>query len=182
MTDDALLALLDPTLAPLGFRTEDGEEFASPPLDILRFHARPVRLHWLPLLGRSQAVVAVVRQPVDVSGTAAGTRTLVDRIGRAVNARFPPTWALGHGSIGLTALILTPEPIRLEDDAMLAAGLATTLRSRVVPLALIRLNLGQEAMAFALAGGPPGLFPEPVALADALTGKFRRFVPAMEWE
>lgn len=177
MTDADLFALLDPTLSPLGSRLEEGEEFATPPLDILRYHARPVRLHWLPLLGRAQSVVAVVRQPVDLSGTAAGTRTLIDRVSRAASTRFPPSWALGYGSIGLTTLILTPEPIQLEDDTTLAAGLQTQLRSRVVPLAILRLNLGQEAMAFALAGGPADLFPEPVTLADALTAKFRRFVP-----
>ncbi len=177
MTDDDLFALLTPTLSPLGCRLEEGEEFATPPLDILRYHARPVRLHWLPLLGRAQSVVAVVRQPVDTPGTEAGTRTLIDRVSRATSTRFPPSWALGHGSIGLTTLILTPEPIQLEDDATLAAGLRTQLRSRVVPLAILRLNLGQEAMAFALAGGPADLFPEPVTLADALTAKFRRFVP-----
>ena len=177
MTDDALFGLLDPILHPLGSRLEDGEEFADPPLDVLRYHARAVRLHWLPLLGRAQSVVAVVRQPVDLGGTAAGTRALVDRVGRAASTRFPPNRALGYGSIGLTTLILTPEPIQLEDDATLAAGLQTHLRSRVVPLATLRLNLGQEAMAFALAGGPADLFPEPATLADALTAKFRRFVP-----
>ena len=182
MTDDDLFALLDPALAPLGSRTDDGEDFTTPPLDILRYYARPVQLHWLPLLGRARSVVAVVRQPVDTAGTAAGTRTLIDRLSRAVNGRFPPSWTLGYGGIGLTTLILTPEPIKLEDDATLAAGLQISRRSRVVPLALVRLNLGQEAMAFALAGGPADLFPEPVTIADALTAKFRRFVPAIEWD
>ena len=177
MTDDDLFALLDPTLAPLGFRLEDGEEFATPRLDILRYHVRPVRLHWTPLLGRSQAVVAVVRQPVDLAGTEAGAKTLIDRVSRAASTRFPPGRTLGYGGIALTTLILTPEPIKIEDDATLAAGLRFSARSRVVPLALIRLNLGQEAMAFALSSGPPGLFPEPLALTDALTEKFRRFVP-----
>ncbi len=46
--------------------------------------------------------------------------------------------------------------------------------------ALVRVNLGQEAMAFQLAGSPDGLFPEPVALADALTLQFRRFVPLFD--
>ncbi len=37
-------------------------------------------------------------------------------------------------------------------------------------------------MSFQLAGGPAGLFPEPVTLVDALTTKFRRFVPTIEWD
>jgi len=179
--EDELLAVLEPTLEPFGFRTEDGEEFRVPPLDVLRYYRRPVRLHWLPMLGQAQSVVAVVRQPVDVAGTEAGCRTLLDRLARAVNGRFPPGWALGWGSIGLSAVVLTPEPITANDDAKLGAGLKATLRSRVVPLAVIRINLGQEAMAFQLAGGPDGLFPEPVALVDALTSRFRRFVPMIEW-
>ena len=183
MIDDELIALLDATLFPLGFTGEVGEDFAAPPLDVLRYYRRPVRLHWLPLLGRAQGVVAVARQPVDLAGTEAGCRALVDRLARGVSARFPPGWGLGFGPIGLTTLILTPEPIRLEDDAALNAALGeTSLRSRVVPLAAARLNLGQEAMSFGLAGGPAGLFPEPVALVDALTTRFRRFVPAFEWD
>lgn len=182
MIDDELFGILEPTLFPLGFATEDGEDHRDPPLDVLRFYRRPVRLHWTPLLGRAQGVVAVVRQPVDIAGTEAGCRTLLDRLARAVNSRFPPNWTLGFGSIGLTAVVLTPEPITIADDAPLAASLNAPLRSRVIPLAIVRLNLGQEAMSFGLAGGPDGLFPEPVALLDALTSKFRRFVPTIEWD
>ena len=182
MTLDELFGLLDPILHPLGFRPEDGEEHARPPLDVLRFYRRPVRLHWAPLIGRAQAVVAVVRQPVDLAGTEAGHRALAERLAGMTTHRFPPSRALGLGSIGLTTLVLTPEPITPEDDDRLKAGLAASIRSRVVPLGVVRLNLGQEAMAFHLAGGPPGLFPEPVALIDALTPKFRRFVPTFDWE
>jgi len=180
--DDELLAIFEPTLEPLGFRTEDGEDYRDPPLDVLRYYRRPVRLHWLPMIGQAQAVVAVVRQPVDLDGTEAGCRKLLDRLAGAVNGRFPPSWGLGWGSVGLTTVVLTPEPIAAEDDAKLGAGLKASLRSRVVPLALVRLNLGQEAMAFQLAGGPDGLFPEPLALVDALTSKFRRFVPMIDWD
>ena len=183
MIDDELFALLDATLFPLGFTGEVGEEFRTPALDVLRYYRRTVQLHWLPLIGRAQGVVAVVRQPVDLAGTEAGCRGLLNRVSHGANTRFPPSWGLGFGSIGLTTLVLTPEPIKLEDDTALAAALqATSLRSRVVPLALVRLNLGQEAMSFQLATGPAGLFPEPVILADALTARFRRFVPTFEWE
>jgi hypothetical protein len=86
--------------------------------------------------------------------------------------------------IGLSAVVLTPEPIGPEDDATLGQILggfsATRTRTRAVPLGLFRVNLGQEALAFTLAPGPPGLFTEPEALADALALHFRRFVPMME--
>ncbi len=42
------------------------------------------------------------------------------------------------------------------------------------------MNLGQEALSFALASGPAEAFPEPAAIADALTPHFRRFVPLIE--
>ena len=71
MLEDPFFDLIDPVLAPLGQLPEDGEEFREPPLDVLRYYRRPVRLHWLPLLGRAQSVVAVARQPADV-GVAGG--------------------------------------------------------------------------------------------------------------
>jgi hypothetical protein len=49
-----------------------------------------------------------------------------------------------------------------------------------VPLGLVRLNLGQEAIAFALTHSPDNLFPEPIALADHLTEHFKRFVSAID--
>ena len=182
MTTDELAGLIDPVLADLGATREIGEEYRAPPLEVFAYHRRGVRLHWTPLLGRSQSVVAVARQPVDLAGTEAGHRALVARLADAASIRFPPSRALGFGPIGLSAVILTPEPITPEDEDRLAAGLRATLRSRVVPLALIRLNLGQEAMAFRLAEGPANLYREPTALADALTGRFRRFVPTFEWD
>ena len=69
-------------------------------------------------------------------------------------------------------MILTPEPIGPEDDATLTRILgslsALKTRTRAVPLGLLRVNLGQEALAFALAPGPDRLFGEPEALADLL--------------
>ncbi len=142
-------------------------------------------MHWLPLLGRSQAVVAVVRQPVDVAlaGSRADYRGLMGRLALAASSRFPPGRRLGYGSIGLTAIVLTPEPIAAGDDDQLKGALGGgSGRTRAVALGVIRLNLGQEAMAHQLAPGPDGLFPEPIALADALTARFRRFVPLIEWD
>ena len=183
MLEDQFFDLIDPVLKPLGLSEEDGEEFREPPLDVLRYYRRPVRLHWFPLIGRAQAVVAVVRQPVDVgllSGSAKDYAAFLNRLGLAVNGRFPPGNRLGWGSIGLTAVVLTPEPIAAEDDALMKAALEAPRRSRVVPLGLVRVNLGQEAMAFQLAGGSDTLFPEPAAIADALTLQFRRFVPLFD--
>ena len=182
MLEDQFFDLIDPVLKPLGLREEEGEEFREPPLDVLRYYRRPVRLHWLPVIGRAQAVVAVARQPLDVglTGSSKDYRAFFARLSMAVNAQFPPGSRLGWGSIGLTVVALTPEPIAAEDDALLKAALEAPARSRVVPLGVVRVNLGQEAMAFQLAGSPDGLFPEPVAIADALTLRFRRFVPLFD--
>ena len=165
---------------------------------MLRYYYRPVRLHWVPLLGRASSVVAVVRQPVDIGFRPDDYRRFLTRLALAVNGRFPPwigrwprPWLRGRdGSaagglvIGLTVLVLTPEPIGPDDDAMLGQVLgglsARRTRTRAVPLGLLRVNLGQEALAFALAPGPAGLFAEPEALADALSLHFRRFVQLID--
>jgi hypothetical protein len=122
--------------------------------------------------------VAVVRQPVDIDGSAPSQSRFMTRLAMAVNGRFPP-W---QGTvIGLTALVLTPEPIGPGDDAMLREVLAVKLgRMRVVPFGLIRVNLGQEAIAIAVNSSPDELFFEPIRLADALCEHFRRFVPLIE--
>ena len=120
----------------------------------------------------------MVRQPVDVDGSRPAYERLLTRMAMAVNGRFPPWRGL---VIGLTALVLTPEPIVGGDDSMLREVLGVKLRKmRVVPFGLLRINLGQEAMAMALQADPDGLFTEPVKLADALCERFRRFVPLIE--
>ena len=179
MIEDDLYAIVDPVLAGLKAAEEDGEEYRDPPLDVLRYHRRPVGLHWLPWLGRGWSVTAVVRQPIDV-GLKDGYPKFLDRLSRAVHSRFPPGRDGRWGTVGLTAIVLTPEPIGPADDDALAKVLAPKARTRVVPLGLIRLNLGQEAMAMALTTSPDGLFPEPAAIADALTPKFRRFVSLID--
>jgi hypothetical protein len=192
MIEDQLFEIIDPLLKSAGAVVEAGEEYRTPPLDVLRYYWRPVRLHRVPFLGRASSVVAVVRQPVDVAFRADDYRTFLTRLAMAVNGRFPPwTWSRGRGLsvagglvIGLTALVLTPEPIGPDDDATLGQILgnssATRTRTRAVPLGLLRVNLGQEALSFNLAPGPAGLFNEPEALADALALQLRRFVPLME--
>ncbi len=122
--------------------------------------------------------MAVVRQPVDIDGSKAGYERFLTRLAMAANGRFPPWRGL---VIGLTALVLTPEPIGPGDDAMLREVLDVKLRRmRVVPFGLIRINLGQEAMALAVNSSPDDLFTEPSRLADALCEHFRRYVPLIE--
>jgi hypothetical protein len=185
MLEEDFFPLIDPVMKAAGSVPEPGEEYRSPPLDVLRYYRRGVRLHWMPFFGRGLSVVAVIRQPVDLAFSATGVRQLLARLASSVDARFPP---LGKGphpkglALGLTAIVLTPEPIGPSDDATLAElidGRALP-RRRAVPMGIIRVNLGQEAVSFALASGPAGAFPEPAAIADALTPHFRRFVSLID--
>jgi hypothetical protein len=185
MTEDDLFSLIDPLLREAGAVPEEGEEFRVPPLDVLRYHRRGVRLSWVPWFGRGLSVVAVARQPVDVGLSAGDYRKFLTRLAMAVNGRFPP-WGSGRHPkglvLGMTALVLTPEPIGPGDDAVLREVVSgrPLPRQRAVPLGVIRVNLGQEALSFALASGPGDAFPEPAALADALTPHLRRFVPLID--
>lgn len=174
MLDAEFLQRLDEILRPVGSRPDEGEAFREPPLDVLRYDVRPVRLHRVPIVGRALSVVATVRQPVDVGLATGGYPKLLRRLAMAINGRYPP-WPCGP-TVGLTAIVLTPEPIQPGDDALLQAALKAIPRMRSVPLGLLRVNLGQEGLAFALTAGPPGLFPEPAALADGLALHLRRFV------
>ena len=180
MIEDDLFELLDSVLKPLGSAVEDGDESRVPPLEILRYYVRPVRVSAVPIVGRGLSVVAVARQPIDVAKGQGGYRSLVERLSMAVNSRFPPI-RQGRGLIlGLSAVIATPEPIEAGDDAILAKVLGPVPRSRAVPMGLFVANLGQEALALSLHRGPVGVFPEGDALADAMSGRLRRFVPLME--
>lgn len=175
MLEDDFIDRIEPVLRELGAAREAGESFPSPPLDVLVYYARRARLGRIPILGRALGVTAVVRQPVDLDGTASGYHRLLTRLAMAVNGRFPPR----HGLVvGLTAIVLTPEPIAPGDDAMLRQALDTKLRRlRVVPFGLLRVNLGQEALALALSASPDDVFPESTRLADLLCEALRRFVP-----
>ena len=182
MTEDMFFGLIDPVFKELGAVPGVGEDYVQPPLDVLRYYRRRVRLSWVPWLGSGLSVTAVIRQPVDLGFSKAEYQRLLARLANAVDGRFPP-WGRGGGlTLGMTTIVLTPEPIGPADDAILrevVSGRALP-RQRAVPLGIIRANLGQEALSFALASGPEGVFTEPVALADALTPHFRRFVPLME--
>jgi hypothetical protein len=178
MIEDQFIELIEPILLDGRSVRDVGEEFRQPPLDVLCYYRRGLRLFRVPLLGRAQSIVMVVRQPVDVEGTNAGYERLLKRLALAANSRYPP-W---RGMVaGLTALVLTPEPIGPGDDAMLREVLAKKLRRmRVVPFGLFRVNLGQEAVSMAIHTDPDGRFTEPVRLADGLCSRFRRFVPLLE--
>jgi hypothetical protein len=178
MIEERLIDLIDPVLRDLGSQIEEGEEFRQPPLDVIRYYERAVRMNVLPFFGRARSVVTLIRQPVDIDGTMAGYTRLLTRLGMAVNGRFPPSKGL---VIGLTAITMTPEPIQPADDAMLRDVLETKMRRmRVVPFGVVRLNLGQEAIALAIKSSPDDLFAEPLRLADVLTQHFRRYVPQIE--
>ena len=178
MVEDKFFELIEPILREMGSVREDGESFREPSLDVLGYYPRRVKLGWIPILGRALGVVMVARQPVDVEGTRAGYLRLLTRMAMAANGRFSPR----HGLVvGLTAIVLTPEPIATGDDAMLREVLDGKLRRmRVVPFGLFRVNLGQEAMAMAINESPDGLFPEPGRIADSLCEHLRRYVPFIE--
>jgi hypothetical protein len=178
MVEDRLIELIEPALRELGSVREAGESFAEPPLDVLGYYPRRVRLGRVPILGRALGVVMVARQPVDIEGTEGGYQRLLTRMAMAANGRFPPWQGL---VLGLSAVVLTPEPIATGDDAMLRQVLDVKLRRmRVVPFGLIRVNVGQEALAMAINSSPDGLFPEPGRLADVLCEHLRRYVPLVD--
>src|SRR3954451_2069155 len=114
MIEDQFFEIIDPLLKSAGAVVEAGEEYRTPPLDVLRYYWRPVRLHRVPLLGRASSVVAVVRQAADTGFRPDDYRTFLTRLTMAVNGRFPPgTWSRRRGLaitgglvIGLSALIL----------------------------------------------------------------------------
>jgi hypothetical protein len=175
--EDTLLDLIDPSLRTSGATAEAGEEWSVPALEVIRYYRRSVRWNRVPVLGRAQSVVAVVRQPLELAFSTAGYTELLIRVSRAASSRFPP-WK--GAVIGLTAVILTSEGIAPGDDEVLGSVLNAPLRRfRVVPFGLLRVNLGQEAVAFALRASPEGLFSESHRLADLLSEHLRRFVPPL---
>ncbi len=185
MTEEAFFEIIGPPLTALGSVPEDGEEFRSPPLDVLAYYRRAVRLHWVPWFGQGLSVVAVVRQPVDVGLSEADYTKFLTRVAMAVNGRFPPIGKGRHPkglALGLTLVVLTPEPIKPGDDDVLGKVVTgrPIPRQRAVPLGVLRVNLGQEALSFTLANGPEGVFSEPMAVVDCLTPHLRRYVPMLE--
>ncbi len=93
MIEDQFIELIDPLLKAANSVLEDGEEFREPPLAVLRYYRRSVRLNRVPIIGKAQSVVAVVRQPVDIDGSKAGLRTVPDPAG---DGRQRPVSALAR--------------------------------------------------------------------------------------
>jgi hypothetical protein len=178
VTEETLLARIDPLLRGLGAAPEAGEEFARPTLDVRAYFRRPVKWNPVPVLGRALSLVAVVRQPLELEFSEAGYGELLVRSSLAASRRFP-FW---KGTVlGLAVVVLTHEPIGPDDDQILGRVLSRPLRRyRAVPFGLIRVNLGQDAVAFSLRSSPDNLFPEASRLADALSEHLRRFVPTLE--
>ena len=178
MLEDDLFEITSSVLLPLGCQVEAGDEMREPPLEVLRYYTRPVRFSWIPILGKGISLVVVARQPIDIA--IADYPQMMDRISRVINTRFPPAQSGNGLSLGFTTIVTTPEPIRPEDDAILDRALMPVFKTRAIPLGLLRVNLGQEAVAFALRRGPVSMFPEPDALADAFSLRLKRFAALLE--
>jgi hypothetical protein len=152
MIEDQFVELIEPLLQKAGSSFQGGEAFHKPPLDILVYYWRSVRIRRIPIFGQAQSIVLIARQPVDVEGNRSSYERLLTRLAMAVNGRFPPWRGL---TIGLNAVVLTPEPVTPGDDGMLREALNIKLRRmRVIPLGLYRINLGQEALALAMQTDP----------------------------
>ena len=178
MLEERLFETDRPCASPGGCNARARRGIPRTAADVLRYYRRAVSWSGIPIVGRAVSVVAVVRQPVDIELSEAGYSRLLTRLALAASGRFPPWKGL---AIGLTGLVVTPEPIGPGDDAVLGRALGGSLRRfRVVPVGLIRVNLGQEATAFAMKTSPDQLFTEPARLADTLSEHFRRFVPLIE--
>lgn len=179
MTEENVLERVDELLTEAGCRPADGEEFTDPPLDVLAYYTREQRLMRLPVLGRSLSVVAVVRQPRDLGRDRMAD--LILRVGRAAHGAFPP-WPRGVGlTLGLCVLILTPEPIRADEEEWLERSLlsASDRKRRAVPIGCLRINPGQGALAVALRPTPKGVYEESRILADGLGRDLGRFLPVL---
>jgi hypothetical protein len=178
MLVDDLVKMLDPALAPLGHVAGPGDEYHEPALVLVHQFARPVRLTWVPVLGRATSLVLVARQPVDLDASERGLEMLWTRVARVAAHRFP----IRRGpSLPTTLVVVTPEPIVAGEDERLAAALtAGSVRDRVVRLGLFRVNLGQEALAFAIRRVPDAPLPEPDRVADALSARLGRFLPPLD--
>jgi len=178
VTEESLFGLMDQALSPQGATPEPGEEHVRPALDVRRYYRRSVRWNGIPILGRALSVVTVVRQPMELTFSDPGYKELLVRASMAASGHFP-FWS--GAVIGLTVVVLTSEPIGPGDDTVLDRALGHPLRRyRAVPFGLIRINLGQEAFAFALRASPERLFSEAHTLADRLSEELRRFVPPLE--
>ena len=178
MIEERLFELIDPVLRSGGAIHEAGEEFHEPALDVLRYYRRPVRWNPVPVLGRALSVVAVVRQPLDIELAGAG----YEHCSPDWPGRRAAGFLRGKDRSSASRRWYSP-PSRSAPATRPCStrALGVSLRRfRVITFGILRINLGQEAIAWALKSSPDQLFPEPVRLADALGEHFRRFVPLIE--
>ncbi len=179
MNEDDFVDLLDKVLEDPARTLGSGVARARPAVEVLRYYVRSIRLGPLPFFGKGLSLVALVRLPDDLLGTKGRHRALLRRVAEVSNARYPPRRAF---SIALSVVIVTPEPIVPDDDLRLADELRDEPRLRCVSLGLFLMNLKDETMAFAIRKNSEGLLGEPAQLVDALTPRFRQFVPLPKWD
>lgn len=182
MTEDDLRDWLDSAMRDLGCVFEPGNEQQSPPLEVLGYYVRRVRITWVPIVGQGLSIVAVCRMPSDLTGTERIYRDLIERLSELVNSRFPPIFKSRGITLGLSVIVLTNQMISADEDSRLARVLEPVLRTRVVPLSIFVVNLEQDTFASSLKRGPEGLFPESESIADGFASKFRRFLPLINLE
>lgn len=156
---------------------EDGEEFSQPPLEVLAFGVKPIRLSRLPLFGRGYAVVALTRHPIDLKSDEIGLKSWVERLSKAINGRILPWKTWRPGAVLMIAVQLTPEPIKGEEEERFKKVLGHWTGTRVVPAGIVRVNLGQMAMSSLMADGLTRDLPELAKLIDTWSNQFQRFVP-----
>lgn len=177
MLEPDLLEEFRAWLTDNSWQYDEGEEFHQPPLDLLALGVKRIRLSRVPLFGRGLAVVAICRHPQDLRSDSTGLKQWADRLAQAVNGRFPPWKIRRPGAILLIAVQLTPEPITAADEDRLKTVLGHWTRTRVIPAALVRINLGQMAFSSILADGLTQSLPEIGSLVDTWASQFQRFVP-----
>ena len=152
MLEDQFIELIDPLLLEGLGRRDRGRVSRAAAVRAAVLPPPSGRLNRVPIFGEAHSVVMVDPAAGRHRRNEGRSERLLTRLAMAANGRFPPWRGL---VIGLTAIVLTPEPIEPADDAMLREVLGVKLgRMRVVPFGLIRVNLGQEAIALAIQSEP----------------------------
>jgi hypothetical protein len=177
MLQDDLINDWNSWLKSSQWQAHEGEEFRDPPLDVLAYGVKAIRLSYVPVFGRGLAVVAMSRHPIDLKSDTAGLKLWIERLAKAVNGLVPPWKSFRPGAVLLIAVQLTPEPINGSDEDQIKPVLGHWTGTRVVPAGIVRINLGQNAMSSVLAEGLPRDLPEIGQLVDQWSSHFQRFVP-----
>jgi hypothetical protein len=181
MVEQELIRNLTEVLEPLGAKREPGEQYRTPELDVLLYWTRGARLSRLPFFGRLTSIVALVREPSDLTNGEHPER-VIGRVCQAANSRFPPIVA-GRGLAACaTVVLVTSGAISVDEEDRLDRALArSTPRQRVWPMGIFRVDLERECLSFAIrrVAGPGDVAPEPSLLAERLSGVLRRYAPPL---